>query len=68
MQATKPRILTARLNLTRINKEHEGALSAILSDPEVMYAWEHGFSAADCREWFAGSTPVTRRGRKDCLP
>lgn len=52
MQATKPRILTARLDLTRINKEHERALSAILSDPEVMYAWEHGFSAADCREWF----------------
>ena len=52
MKAVKPRILTARLDLTRINKEHERALSAILSDPEVMYAWEHGFSAADCREWF----------------
>ena len=49
---TAPRVVTARLNLVRITPEVEGDIAAILSDPKVMYAWEHGFTQSECKEWF----------------
>ncbi|HWQ50325.1 MAG TPA: GNAT family N-acetyltransferase [Terriglobales bacterium] len=44
-------IETARLGLRKLEDGDFEALFPILGDPEVMYAWEHGFSDAEVREW-----------------
>lgn len=42
---------TGRLALRRLEESDGKALAAILGDPEVMYAYEHGFSEAEVRDW-----------------
>ena len=44
-------IETVRLGLRRLEESDSEALSSFLGDPEVMYAWEHGFSESEVREW-----------------
>ena len=44
-------IETPRLGLRRLESGDLPALRAFLGDPEVMYAWEHGFSDEEIREW-----------------
>lgn len=34
---------------------HNPKVFSVLGDPEVMYAWEHGFSEQEAREWLAGT-------------
>ena len=42
---------TKRLRIRRLNNTDMDALFAIMKKPEVMYAWEHGFSRSDTRKW-----------------
>ena len=42
---------TERLALRRMTWEDEPTLAAFLQDPQVMYAWEHGFSQEEVKEW-----------------
>ena len=42
---------TERLVLREMTEDDAGALSAILKDPEVMYAYGHDFTDGDVREW-----------------
>lgn len=42
---------TPRLTLRRLEETDFDALAAILRDPEVMYAYEHGFSREEVRQW-----------------
>ena len=44
---------TQRLILREITAADFDAWSAVLGDPEVMYAYEHGFSAQEVRQWIA---------------
>ena len=42
---------TERLLLRQLDEDDFDALAAILRDPQVMYAYEHGFSEAEVRQW-----------------
>lgn len=42
---------TPRLGMRPLMWDDRLALSCILRDPEVMYAWKHGFSEAEVDEW-----------------
>lgn len=42
---------TNRLVLRRLEKSDFTAWSAVLRDPQVMYAYEHGFSEDEVRQW-----------------
>lgn len=42
---------TERLLIRRITRKDLDALLAIMGKPEVMYAWEHGFTQKDVRKW-----------------
>lgn len=42
---------TERLVLREMTEDDAGALSAILKDPEVIYAYGHDFTDSDVREW-----------------
>lgn len=42
---------TERLLLRQLEDTDFDALAAILRDPQVMYAYEHGFSAEEVRRW-----------------
>ena len=42
---------TERLVIRRLTMQDTEALLAIMGKPEVMYAWEHGFTHADVVQW-----------------
>ncbi|MDE7219567.1 MAG: GNAT family N-acetyltransferase [Oscillospiraceae bacterium] len=42
---------TSRLTLRQMEASDYDALAAILQDPQVMYAYEHAFSAEEVRQW-----------------
>lgn len=42
---------TERLLLRKFDKDDLPALHTIMEKPEVMYAWEHGFTKNDIRKW-----------------
>lgn len=42
---------TERLILRELEEKDFDALAAILQDPRVMYAYEHGFSRTEVRQW-----------------
>lgn len=42
---------TERLSLRRLTRQDLDALCRIMGKPEVMYAWEHGFSRSEVRKW-----------------
>lgn len=42
---------TNRLVLRRLEETDFNAWSAVLGDPQVMYAYEHGFSGDEVRQW-----------------
>ena len=42
---------TERLLIRRITHKDMDELLAIMGKPEVMYAWEHGFTKKDVRKW-----------------
>lgn len=42
---------TNRLALRQLEETDFDAWSAVLGDPEVMYAYEHGFSRDEVRQW-----------------
>lgn len=42
---------TERLLVRKITRKDMDALLAIMAKPEVMYAWEHGFTPKDVRKW-----------------
>ena len=42
---------TDRLTLRRLEEDDFDALAAILRDPQVMYAYEHGFDLEEVRQW-----------------
>ena len=44
-------IETPRLGLRRLKAEDLAELRAFLADPEVMYAWEHGFTDEEILKW-----------------
>lgn len=45
---------TERLILRQLTEKDFDAWSAVLGDPEVMYAYEHGFSGDEVRQWIEG--------------
>ncbi len=44
---------TMRLGMRPLTWNDRPALARILRDPDVMYAWEHGFSEAEVDDWLA---------------
>ena len=42
---------TNRLTLRQLEEADFGAWSAVLGDPRVMYAYEHGFSRDEVQQW-----------------
>lgn len=42
---------TERLLVRKITRKDMDALLAMMAKPEVMYAWEHGFTKKDVRKW-----------------
>ena len=44
-------LLTERLILRRLTQDDFADLWEMLSDPEVMYAWEHTFNETQVQEW-----------------
>ena len=42
---------TERLIIRKITRKDMGALLALMSKPEVMYAWEHGFEKKEVHQW-----------------
>lgn len=42
---------TERLLIRKLTQDDFDALFSIMSKPEVMYAWEHGFSKDDVHDW-----------------
>lgn len=44
-------IETERLYLRRLQQEDLPAMSKVLQNEKVMYAWEHAFSAAEVAQW-----------------
>lgn len=42
---------TERMAFRRFTPEDRGEISVFLKDPEVMYAWEHGFSEEEVTDW-----------------
>ena len=55
------RLVTERLILRELSEEDFGTAHAILGDTEVMYAWEHGFSEDETREWIEENVSCYRR-------
>ena len=49
----KAALVTERLLLRRLTEKDFPEVFAVLGDPEVMYAWEHGFSEQEARDWLA---------------
>ncbi len=45
------KIYTERLVLKEMSGENFDDLYEFLSDPDVMYAWEHAFTEEDARAW-----------------
>ena len=45
------KIVSERLNFREINEEDFNAVYNILKEEEIMYAWGHGFSESETREW-----------------
>lgn len=46
-----PFLMTERLEFSQLQQTDFLELEILLSDPEVMYAWEHGFTKAEVQEW-----------------
>ena len=44
-------IETERLLVRKLTNDDFDTLLTIMSKPEVMYAWEHGFSEDDVQDW-----------------
>ena len=44
---------TERLLLRQVTEADFEKVHSVLGDPEVMYAWEHGFSEEETRAWIA---------------
>lgn len=44
-------IETRRLIIRKLTRDDLPALHSIMEKPEVMYAWEHGFSKKQSRQW-----------------
>lgn len=44
-------VSSERLEMRKLNMSDFDELKTFLGDPEVMYAWEHGFSDDEIREW-----------------
>ncbi len=42
---------TKRINFRKISTNDYEHLCKILKDPKIMYAWEHGFSDNEVKEW-----------------
>ena len=42
---------TERLIIRKITRKDMGVLLTLMGKPEVMYAWEHGFSKKEVRQW-----------------
>ncbi len=49
----EPVLETRRLYLKPVSPADFDEISAILGDPEVMYAWEHAFSDEEIHDWIA---------------
>ena len=52
---------TERLALRRLEEGDFTAWRAVLGDPQVMYAYEHGFSEEEVREWMRRQQERYRR-------
>lgn len=42
---------SSRINFRKINRNDFNEIYEILGDEEIMYAWEHGFSQEEVKEW-----------------
>ncbi len=42
---------TERLCISKFTRDDLDSLSRIMEKPEVMYAWEHGFTRSETRKW-----------------
>ncbi|MGL6113589.1 MAG: GNAT family N-acetyltransferase [Cetobacterium sp.] len=42
---------SSRINFRKINRNDFNDIYEILGDEEIMYAWEHGFSQEEVKEW-----------------
>lgn len=48
-----PFLITERLEFSLLAGRDQGALQELLGDPEIMYAWEHGFSSEEVQDWLS---------------
>lgn len=49
----RPFLITEHLAFSLLIESDQAALQELLGDPEIMYAWEHGFSAEEVKDWLA---------------
>ena len=54
---------TERLIIRKITRKDMGALLALMSKPEVMYAWEHGFEKKEVHQWLNRQLTRYRKDR-----
>lgn len=48
-----PFLITERLEFSLLAGSDQGALQELLGDPDIMYAWEHGFSSEEVQDWLS---------------
>lgn len=49
-------IETERLLVRKLTNDDFDTLPTIMGKPDVMYAWEHGFSEDDVQDWIEDSS------------
>ena len=61
-------IETERLLVRKLTNDDFDTLLTIMGKPEVMYAWEHGFSEDDVQDWIEIFCRSTERKRTTDRP
>lgn len=51
VKRTVPFLITERLEFSLLEPGDLAELEILLGDPEVMYAWEHGFTKVEVQDW-----------------
>ena len=46
-----PFLITERLEFFQLTQADLPELEILLGDPEIMYAWEHGFTKIESQAW-----------------
>ena len=64
-----PFLITERLEFFQLTQADLPELEILLGDPEIMYAWEHGFTKIESQAWlneksYWGDGDTERSGRR----